>query len=63
MGIVVVSNWKTSTRPLQVRRDALYSVGNPDCSEDRANEDDMSKQDPAAHFQKQKMRFLVLFDS
>lgn len=54
VGISIVSTRKTSERSLRVRRDALCSVGNPDCSKVRANEDDKcldwgkSKQDAAA---------------
>lgn len=40
VSISIVSNWKTSERSSQVRRDALCSVGNPDCNKVRANEDD-----------------------
>lgn len=52
--ISVVGTRKTSDRSLQVRRDALCSVGNPDCNKARANEDykclyqGKSKQDAAA---------------
>lgn len=39
VGISIVSTWKTSERSLQVRRDALWSVGNLRCDKVRANED------------------------
>lgn len=54
MGISVVSSWEASERPLQVRRDALCSVGFPNCSKVRANggdkclDQEKSKQGAAA---------------
>lgn len=40
VGICKVSTWKTNERSLQVRRDALSSVGNPDCNKVGVNKDD-----------------------
>lgn len=40
MGISVVSSWEARERSLQVRRDAICSVGVPNCSKVRANEAD-----------------------
>lgn len=40
MGVSAVSSWEARERSLQVRRDALCSVGIPHCSKVRTNEAD-----------------------